>query len=1159
MHSTSTLARSRRRARARLNALARAAGLGGVALAALAPGAQAAPTASSADGAATDGVLAQRHLRAPDAGLLDRPVRATTSAAAAVLADPAFTPTGAGPFRLPGTAGEITRSQIAVADLDGDGDIDVIEGRDVGAQFRYFENIAQAGQVPIYAAPVDNAFGLPQSGSIVNPALVDLDADGDSDLVTIEFANGTPIVYENVGSATAPQFAAGQSGRYGLPTFSASNDYRSITFADIDADGDPDAFYGASFRLGFSRNTGTAASPQFGPIETGSLFGIDRFDLGNLAALAFGDLDGDGDLDLLGGDSEGNLNYFENTGSGTAPAFGTVDRNAFGLANIGSNSVPALVDFYGTGSLGVLAGNRRGQFFAFTQGPLPAGTQTPAFSAAQTLPFGLPDLGDAATYTEGDLDGDGDLDLVAGDNNGAGPTDGALYYFENTGTATAPAYTQRAPGSVGLDDTAGLGRLLTPDLGDVDGDGDLDLMVGDLDGDYGYYENTGTAAAPAFTNRGNLFGFPDRGSSATVELADLDGDGDTDALLGSRDNGGGGFRITNLVLLENTGGPDGPPAFAAPVTNPFGLPTLNEYHADPAVADLDGDGDLDLVVGTYYDSKTIYFVNTAGPGATPAFANPVTNAFGLDPSGNLTSPLLADLDGDGDLDALVGLADGTVEFLENDPTGTPGAAAQVGGDEGYRMLSAPADGATVDMLLGTTHTQGFPGADAENGQPTVYFYDESLPGASAFGYRTPTGQDETIGLGRGVFAYLFEDDDVQEPGVQGGFPKPLAVAGERPLVDFGWGADGPGLLTFTDTGDADADGFNLLGNPFGSWFDWDAVELTNVDAPVYVYDDAISNYRTYSQGVGAGSLPGGIVGPFQGFFVQASGADPGITARAAVSNGGPLYKDGAAPAIVGLRLRPADGGPLPAGIESEAFLALDVPGAQTGVSPLDARALTPPASQYVLLATEAASPDGMPTALAIDARPEQTAEQTVELSVTAVGATGAVPLVLDWPGLDLPAGWTAQLLDRETGTVTALADGGSYAFELGGTAARPAVERPSLVPTAAEGLTEGRFALVVTPANIVDSEDAPAEATLSQAMPNPSRGTARLALTLASPERVRAAVYDALGREVAVLADGEMQGAAELRIDTARLAAGVYVVRVEGETFAETRRLTVVR
>ena len=69
---------------------------------------------------------------------------------------------------------------------------------------------------------------------------------------------------------------------------------------------------------------------------------------------------------------------------------------------------------------------------------------------------------------------------------------------------------------------------------------------------------------------------------------------------------------------------------------------------------------------------------------------------------------------------------------------------------------------------------------------------------------------------------------------------------------------------------------------------------------------------------------------------------------------------------------------------------------------------------------------------------------------------------------------------------------------------------------------------------------------------------AALVLSLASPEHVRASVFDALGREVTVEFDGEASGAVRLDVDTAALAPGVYVVRVVGATFAETRRLTVV-
>ena len=68
-----------------------------------------------------------------------------------------------------------------------------------------------------------------------------------------------------------------------------------------------------------------------------------------------------------------------------------------------------------------------------------------------------------------------------------------------------------------------------------------------------------------------------------------------------------------------------------------------------------------------------------------------------------------------------------------------------------------------------------------------------------------------------------------------------------------------------------------------------------------------------------------------------------------------------------------------------------------------------------------------------------------------------------------------------------------------------------------------------------------------------------MTLTLDQPQHVRAWVVDALGREVQLLVDAEATGGLRLDVNTAALAPGVYVVRVTGEAFAKTRRLTIVR
>ena len=91
------------------------------------------------------------------------------------------------------------------------------------------------------------------------------------------------------------------------------------------------------------------------------------------------------------------------------------------------------------------------------------------------------------------------------------------------------------------------------------------------------------------------------------------------------------------------------------------------------------------------------------------------------------------------------------------------------------------------------------------------------------------------------------------------------------------------------------------------------------------------------------------------------------------------------------------------------------------------------------------------------------------------------------------------------------------------------------------------------------TDGAPTAGSVSLAWPNPAAGRASVRVAVAGTERVRAAVYDALGREVSVAFDGEVSGAAAVTVDVGALAPGVYVVRFVGDTFSEARRLTVAR
>ena len=117
-----------------------------------------------------------------------------------------------------------------------------------------------------------------------------------------------------------------------------------------------------------------------------------------------------------------------------------------------------------------------------------------------------------------------------------------------------------------------------------------------------------------------------------------------------------GISLTNQTTAQS---------FAAPIENPFGLVSTS-YTANVTFADLDGDGDFDLLVGeSAEDIGTMQYFENIGSEAAPQFSAPQLNPFGLEPVQYFASPAFVDLDGDGDMDLLVGQGDETVQYFEN--------------------------------------------------------------------------------------------------------------------------------------------------------------------------------------------------------------------------------------------------------------------------------------------------------------------------------------------------------------------------------------------------------------------------------------------------------------------------------------------------------------
>jgi len=581
------------------------------------------------------------------------------------------------------------KSAPAFADLDKDGDLDAFFGNLTGT-ITYYENTG-SNTAPVFTlggtgTAAANPFAGISVGVSSKLSFADLDNDNDLDAF-IGDETGTIIYYENTGGFALPVFTLGGTGGTAANPFSGINvgglGYSAPSFADLDNDGDLDAFLGAFYSLSgtiiYYENTGTNTVPIFTLGGTGSA-AANPFSGTIVVTYSkpdFADLDSDGDLDAFIGNQSGSIVYYENTGTVAAPVFtlggtGLAAANPFNGMNVGGLgfSSPSFADLDNDGDLDAFIGNQSGTIVHYIN----AGTQAaPNFIEPPLKNINVGTLNNPSLV---DIDNDGDMDLFIGEALGT------IIYYENTGTSSVPVYTLGGTGTAAANPLAGIdvGNESAPSFGDLDNDGDLDAFIGDSFGKIAYVENIGTNSVPNFVAVGGLDEFgvavsnplagKDVGFNSKVIFTDIDNDGDLDALVGESNRG--------ILLCVNAGSVN-TPSFLGGCSSFQSFSPPNLYSL-PAFADLDSDGDLDVFFGNNA-GPIIYYENTARVlayysltvtlpvftlgGTGSAAANPFAG-FVLGPR---SAPAFADIDGDGDMDALVGVQDGSMKlFINKDPS-----------------------------------------------------------------------------------------------------------------------------------------------------------------------------------------------------------------------------------------------------------------------------------------------------------------------------------------------------------------------------------------------------------------------------------------------------------------------------------------------------------